>query len=342
MKYLLKIFVPLVLIFSTGCLDDNVVPVVNFELDETAKILQYLESQGDVVNSEAAPWLESAANVYSDLGNYFILDIRTTNEYVQGHIENSLNISISRLYDVVDSLYTLFPMKKIVLVSKNGQASAYFVSFLRLAGFDNIFTLNRGMAYWHIDFAGEWLQALGNSDSMFGNYEYSKLPFSNLPKLDLPATLTTAQEKTIYKIKDLIKTGFISNVNYTTNLGTNVLNSHFVVCYGKPGLYGAPRDLGERGHPAEAVWFLNKSKFEFRSVESLQTLPANRHMVIYSGDGQLSASMVAYLRVLGYDAKTLLFGANQLFYFRMMLDPNLVEDAFIPENIPNYPYVSGN
>jgi rhodanese-related sulfurtransferase len=223
MRNILKIIISLVLIFATGCLKDNIVPVVNFELDETAKILQYLESQGDVVNTEAAPWLISATDVYNDLGQLFILDTRNQDEYVSGHIESSINVSSSRLYEVVDSLNTLFPLKKIVIVSKNGQSSSYFVSLLRLAGFDNIFTLNRGMAYWHTDFAGEWLQALGNSVFGFNNYEYPKLPFSDLPKLDFPSTLSTEQEKTIYRIKDLIKIGFISNINYMTSLGSNVL-----------------------------------------------------------------------------------------------------------------------
>jgi hypothetical protein len=52
--------------------------------------------------------------------------------------------------------------------------------------------------------------------------------------------------------------------------------------------------------------------------------------------------MAAYLRVIGYKAKTLMFGANQLFYPRLRLDPQLIEDAFLVENIMNYPYVTGN
>jgi hypothetical protein len=74
----------------------------------------------------------------------------------------------------------------------------------------------------------------------------------------------------------------------------------------------------------------------------LQTLPNDRPILIYSGDGQLSACMTAYLTVLGYDAKTLLFGANQLFYFRLSTDPNLTQYAFSNADIMNYPYLTGN
>ena len=69
---------------------------------------------------------------------------------------------------------------------------------------------------------------------------------------------------------------------------------------------------------------------------------AEQKILIYSGDGQSSACMAAYLTVLGYDVKTLLYGGNQLFYSRMRLDPLLQDEAFKSEEIMNYPYVVGN
>lgn len=345
MKYLLKTLIILLLIYSTGCLNDNIVPVVNSKLDESAKILQYLESQGDFANSEAAPGLISASNIYNNLWQFFVLDIRTEEEYSKGHIENSLNVSTSRLYEVVDSLHSLDPSKTIVLVSKNGQASAYFVCLLRLAGFNNTFTLNYGMAYWHVDFAGEWLQALKDEKDLdtYQNQNYPKKLLTALPKIDFPASLENAEKQTIYRIKEVIKKGFTTDVNYSDNFNADIKSSHLKICYGQEKLYVyPPRDLGAMGHAPETIWYVNSSDFEFRSIKSLQTLPTDQPIIIYSSDGQLSASMTAYLTVLGYDIKTLLFGANQLFYPRMRLDPQLVDGAFKPEAIINYPYVTGN
>ena len=62
---------------------------------------------------------------------------------------------------------------------------------------------------------------------------------------------------------------------------------------------------------------------------------------MYDYSGQLSACMTAYLRVLGYDVKILLYGANQLFYSRLISDPELLGYAFTTDKIQNYPYVTG-
>ena len=46
----------------------------------------------------------------------------------------------------------------------------------------------------------------------------------------------------------------------------------------------------------------------------LKTLPTDKAVVIYCYTGQNSAFLTAYLRVLGYDAKSLLYGANGMIY----------------------------
>jgi rhodanese-related sulfurtransferase len=342
MENTLKIFLILLAVISTRCLDDSGVPAEDIVLDDTAKILRYIESTGDFANTDLAPALVSASELFNNRAQYFILDIRTPEEYSAGHIEFAVNISSANLYQVVDSLYTNFPFKKIVVVSKNGQASSYFTCLLRLAEFPNVYTLNYGMASWNIDFANEWFAALANSDETYTNTEYPKLAYNNLPRLEFPSSLKSEEERTPYRIKEIIGKGFISGINYSENLSTSASNNNFLVCYGQPGLYGAPRDLGSRGHPKDAVWFRDASLYEFRSVNSLQTLPHDQSILIYSGDGQLSACMVAYLTFLGYDVKTLLFGANHLFYWRLNTDPRLVDYVFSTDDIMNYPYVSGN
>ncbi|HEX9251726.1 MAG TPA: rhodanese-like domain-containing protein, partial [Ignavibacteriaceae bacterium] len=118
MKNTLKIFLILLAVISTRCLDDSGVPAEDIVLDDTAKILRYIESTGDFANTDLAPALVSASELFNNRAQYFILDIRTPEEYSAGHIEFAVNISSANLYQVVDSLYTNFPFKKIVVVSK--------------------------------------------------------------------------------------------------------------------------------------------------------------------------------------------------------------------------------
>jgi hypothetical protein len=97
----------------------------------------------------------------------------------------------------------------------------------------------------------------------------------------------------------------------------------------------------ELGHPDDTRSYLDAPHFEFRSHQYLQTLPASNEIFMYDYNGQQAASMSAYLRVLGYDVKFLLFGANQLFYSRMHNDPELSVYIFSLQKIRNYPFVSG-
>jgi rhodanese-related sulfurtransferase len=338
----IKICFFLLSIISISCLDDNLVPIDKIELDQTAEILRYLESIGDYPNTELAPALVSASALFSNSSQYFILDIREPAEYLVGHIEGAINISTANLYETVDSLFNLNPAKNIAIVSQNGQASSYYTCLLRIAGYSNVFTLNYGMASWNVDFANDWFGALDNNDQSFNNTEYPPSTFTHLPNLEFPSSLVDAKEKSIYRFKEVIKKGFLNGINFSERIYSEYPVTQFLVCYGEGRLYNAPGGLGSPGHPENTVWFQDTPLFEFRSIYNLQTLPNDQPILIYSGDGQLSACIVAYLTVLGYDAKTLLFGANQLFYNRLFTDPNLFKYAFSNSYIMNYPYVTGN
>ena len=55
----------------------------------------------------------------------------------------------------------------------------------------------------------------------------------------------------------------------------------------------------------------------------------------------MRASLVAYFRLLSYNAQTHLFGGNTLFYRRMLDDPELIGYAFSHSEIKNFEYVTG-
>lgn len=337
----IKIYFFLLSLLSISCLDDNFVPIDKIELDETAEILRYIESTGDFANTDLAPALVYAQEILTNTLQYFILDVRESQQYISGHIDGSINILPMQLFETVDSLFTLNPTKKIAIVSQNGQASSYYTCLLRIAGYNNVYTLNYGMASWNIDFANEWFSALGNNDQSYTNIEYPKYSYTHLPVLEFPAEIVSTKGKTIYRVKEIIKKGFAKGINYSENISSGIANTHFLVCYGPVRLYNEFK-VGGKGHPENAVWFKDATLFEFRSVYSLQTLPNDQPILIYSGDGQLSASMVAYLTVLGYNVKTLLFGANQLFYLRLDSEPELNQYIFSIHDIMNYPYITGN
>ena len=343
MKLFFKIFLLLILIATTSCLDEEAVSTINFTLEDTAKLVKYVESQGDFPNSLEAPALILASELYSDINNYWIIDIRIANKFSQGHIVSAINVRPVDLKLVVDSLNLILPLRRIVIVSENGQSSAYFTCILRIAGYENIFSLNYGMTSWNILFSSEWLQALGIDERIkaFNNVNYPIHELCSLPKNIFPYGLNTIEEKINFRIDKILEDGFNEGIAYISYMELSTLKNNYIICYGKERLYYAPKlgSLAELGHPINTVLY---NLYFFKSTRFLQSLPNSNGILIYSGNGQLSACMVAYLRFLGYDAKTLLFGANQLFYPRMQEDPDLLEDLFSPDDIMNYPYVTGN
>jgi len=327
-----------------SCINDNISPPLTGELNSTAELLVYFETLGDFANSEFAPALIDAEEVNSNLNDYLIIDVRENIDFIAGHINGAVNVASDSLYVFMENLdHTIY--EKIILVSKNGHASAYYTCLFRLSGFNNVYTLNFGMASWHIDFADEWFNGVRISlgRDAFNNVIYPKGTFTNLPEIIYDNPDAPIQEKAEKRIESIMKTGFTNSKEYRSEF--HLFGDELLVCYGKSRLYNSPRFAAvdpEKGHAAGTIHYTDLPVFEFRTVQYLQTLPANKTILIYDYNGQLSACMVAYLRALGYDALSLEFGANQVFYDRMLSDPELAAYAFDQSDINNFLYVVGN
>jgi len=325
-------------IFFNSCVEDNIAPSFTGELNPAAELLVYFESQGDFVNTTLAPALIDAQEVFSNLTSYLIIDLRNASDFSSGHIEGAENISSDSLWNYVKSIDS-GSYQKIILIDKNGQSSAYFTCLLRLAGFNNVYSMNYGMASWNQFFADEWLGVLGDASDIesYTNQDFPRNDLTDLPLVSFDNPNASLPDRVNSRIKKIIEEGFYFSA---------ILPSPeyaYLICYGKMRLYYARRFivLEGRGHPPGARLYMDTPDFEFKSGRYLQSLPNDQPICIYDYDGQQSASMTAYLRVLGYDASSLLFGANQLFYSRMIDEPDLREYAFSSLMINNFPYVTG-
>ena len=335
---LVQILFAFVFTLLNSCVEDNVAPPFTGQLNPAAEMLVYFESQGDFVNSNQAPALIDAQEVNLNLTDYLIIDLRSNSDFQSGHIEGAVNILNDSLYNFMKSV-DAGSYSKIILVSKNGQSSAYFTCLLRLAGYKNVYSMKYGMASWNQFFADEWLGALSDAVNIasYTNDDFPRNDLADLPSVTFENPGTSLPDRVNSRIKTIIEEGFY----YSNNLPSE--NNNYIVCYGKLRLYYARRfvTLEGRGHPPGAISYLDSPDFELRSGKYLQSLPTNQPICIYDYDGQQSACLTAYLRVLGYNASSLLFGANQLFYSRMIDEPDLREYAFSSVKINNFPYVTG-
>ncbi len=349
MKTTFKLLSIFLIINFHGCIEDVVSPPPSFKLESAAELLTYLEEQGDYINSDEAPSLIDAQDVYNNLTNYLLIDVRDEVEFTAGHIENAINIKPENLIVLLDSIGQS-SYQKIILISSSGQSAAYYTSILRISGYDNVYSLNFGMSSWNNDFAKEWLDRIWtvNDFTGFTDAPFPKHPFTNLPNLTFTDSTATSEEKLKERTIIILNGGFEEKFSDTTSLtSVNYYAKHtlnngdiYLICYGIPQLYTS-RSYGIF-HPLNSVYYNSLPGMkDFRSSQYLQTLPTNKPILIYSYNGQLSAYITAYLRILGYDARSLLFGASNFIYNIIAGNQDIAEHLFSNNSIMNYPYVVG-
>jgi len=344
-----KILLSLILVVSfnfNGCLKDKITPPADIPINDAGEILFFLEEEGDYINSSDLPSLTDADEVYSNIHEYLLIDIRPSEEFISGHIEGAINKQPSQLISFLDSIdYKQYP--KIIIISKNGQSSAFYTCLLRLYGFDNTCSMNYGMAAWNAAFSDEWLNALQTDYELLQDYTNDLFPkpaSTPLPEVSLSGT--SLEDKVKQRIKDLTKTEFEDNLidgesTAVINYGWLMSNTEkfLIVCYDSVLLY---KDvLAGISHPENAVSFHPFPHSELSSTEYLQSIPSNKKSAFYSTNGQLSGFVVAYLRVLGYDAKSVLFGANNMYYDLLLNSVSFSDEAFSQSKIRNYSFVTG-
>jgi rhodanese-related sulfurtransferase len=70
----------------------------------------------------------------------------------------------------------------------------------------------------------------------------------------------------------------------------------------------------------------------------MQTIPANKEVVVYCGTSHNSAFVTAYLRLFGYNAKTLRYGNNGFMHDKMVAEKaNLSWLPFTEADIKDFP-----
>ncbi len=369
----LKLFVLLLFSFF-GCLENRIAPELNLQTESAIELLVYLESNGDYINSENINEFVSASEVYENRNSYLIIDVRTQTKFISGHIENAVDVEPKNLFNYVKNIHgNAYP--KIVIVSESGQSAAYYTALLRFAGFSKVTSMEYGMASWHQDFASIWLSAIRDfraapgDHNYFTNEEYPKPGFGSLPQLRFANSSLGIKEKLEERINVLLTAGFNEEPNDTSgfpqkNFGnlddgqastrvetvyrhydylTNAFANYFIICFGNNFLYKAHSLEGPfagQGHLPSAVKYI--PMLDLRATDFLQTIPTTVTVAVYDVNGQISAKVVAYLRLLGYNAKSILFGANNLFYSRVLWVSSLEPFAFKQTMIMNFPYIAGH
>jgi len=287
----------------------------------------YINDPGD------CPGLIPAVALHDNLDMYTVIDLRSEFAYLAGHIPGAYPSSLgSLLYDLGMSIPT---DKPIVLVGYTGQTAAVAKFVLEMVGYEDVKVLHFGMSAWNtsLDY---WSSNVGN-DLVAPE---TGPPSGTLEPQGFPALEgdpgTIIQERAAA----VLAAGF-RGVSYAQIAGN--LEDYFIINYFGAADFEGNGSAGVPGHIPGSFQFTPYSSLAMDQL--LDTIPGDRPVVVYGWTGQHSAQLVTYLNMLGYDAYSLKFGANALFYDSMVShrwSPAAMNDFPLSTDHPLAPALPGH
>lgn len=290
----LILFVLVPAFIFTGCKDEETVEPTYVTLTKYLTANQMDIS--DVLLYQGTTKFVMAPTVPGDVAPYYIMDIRETGAFTEGHIVDAHNVPLSNiLTDAVNA-----GNKQILVVCYSGQTACYATSLLRLYGYPDAQALKWGMSGWNADF-DVWSGKIGNEANGHNNWSGNIAP-ANVKYDDpvLSGGSTDGAEILKARVEATLAAGF------KTESGTNTLNSpanYFI------NNYFDITDYANFGH-VDGANRINPLTIVDDLVNNLD--PAEK-VVTYCYTGQTSAVLTAYLNVLGYNAYSMAYGMNGIY-----------------------------
>ncbi len=323
--YLILFVLPL-FVFAVGCEkdDDTTAPEA---INEAQVLVDYLEANGDYLNTSAPSIVSAEAVRTTQLSaptTQYLIDIRSASDFSAGRIDGAVNVTSANLLTHVQGI-NASGYARIVIICYSGQTAGWGAMALRVMGYSNVYSLKWGMCSWDSTFATtRWLSNMLNTRApQFETTAHAKAAAGSLPTLTTGKT--TGAEILEARVQAVLTEGYSAASVSNGTLFTN-LTGYYIVNYWPESEYLA-------GHIPGAVQYTPKA--DLKSSTFLKTLPTDKPVAVYCYSGQTSSFVAMYLRLLGYDGKSILYGANAMIYDTM---PGT---KFTASEIKGYPYVTG-
>jgi rhodanese-related sulfurtransferase len=276
---------------------------------ETSLFLKDLEENGDYVNSQNFPSLIKASIVNEKIGKtQLVIDLRSPKSYSEGHIKGAVSKKFEDIPSWFETGIKPFEYERIILVSDDGQLSSYTTCLLRLMGYGNVFAMRWGMSGWNKKYAGEgWLKGVsGKYENKLETTTNERPAATCMPELN--TGLKTGEEIGAARFRKLFEDG-TQNIIITADEVFADPAKYYIINLER-------KDKYEDGHIPGAVRYKPESTLGF--TEEMASIPIDRTVVLYCGTGHNSGFATAYLRLFGYDARTLKYGNNGFMFDKMV------------------------
>lgn len=291
-------------------------------LTNTYSVLDFLDKTGNIIEKKEFPYLVRTYDLYSHFDEFLILDIRSAEEYAKGHIEGAYNVQRDSLKYFFENKVSSSAYPKIAVVGDYGPLSLYISTLLRFAGY-NAYAIKYGMGAWNNKFVDNISKYVSNQ---YGNIadttDIAKPELGDIPELSSDNIFKYIDNR----VFDLIAQDF-SNIFVSPQQVMNNPDEYFVIAYWRQETFDAGHFPGSvRYEPRED---LSPDKY-------LGTLPKDKRIVVYCYTGHQAAAIVAYLKLVGYDACSFMYGANSFMNVKLrdaspgtaILDVNTLTNVF--------------
>ena len=284
---------------------EKALPVID---RETSLLLKDLAENGDYVNSQYFPSLIKASIVFEELDkNNLVIDLRQADQFAEGHIKGAVNRQFGELPEYLQTGIKPFEFDKIILVCEDGQLSGYTTALLRMMGYGNVFAMRWGMGGWNKQYAeAGWLKGISSKHENRLETATNETPAAaGMPVLG--TGLQTGSEISDARFGKLFEQG-AENIIVSADEVFADPSKYFVINLERKDKYDA-------GHIPGAVRYKPEATLGFPDM--MATIPTDKITVVYCGTGHNSAFATAFLRLFGYDARTLKYGNNSFMYDKM-------------------------
>lgn len=231
-----------------------------------------------------------------------LLDYRTETLFNERHIIGAMNVTYNELVDLIND-GTIPNDRTVVNMCYSGQGASRATAFMNLLGYQA-----KNLLFGHCGVDTSLTSAQGWVSQTAAD-EYTNLETAantTTTTYDFP-TVNTGETDADEIIKarwdDLMAAGggSVSAADVWANP-----SNYFIINYWPESEYLNP------GHIPGAFQFTPKTSLE--TDEILNLLPTDQTIAVYCYTGQTSMQVVTYLRMLGYDAVSLLYGVNGFAY----------------------------
>jgi rhodanese-related sulfurtransferase len=287
--------------FMVSCDKDEDPP----EISEAEVLVKYMEDPTSPAANygNGALAIKTAKAVHTLMATdevLIIIDIRSADDFATGHIEGAVNLAPADVRAYIDGLAAY---DEVSIVCYTGQSAGWLTSLLQLAGYKDVYAMKFGMSSWHEDF-DKWSANISSEKStLFKDAVTDKAAAGDLPALNTGnedgADIFEARFDVV--LAEGFGAAAISNSDVYANL-----DNYYIINYWPNAEYLVP------GHIEGSIQYTPSEDLPLDAF--LKTLPRDKTVVVYCYTGQNSARVAAYLRVIGYHAKSLKFGTNGMIY----------------------------